>query len=202
MANSFIWQVSGVGGTTQHYLGNSPRAYPGVFHGYSSADANAYDREHEFPFTYPELVSYYEWVEQTLPVETAAMGKKEQAFLEAAGAMGGLVVQRSKDTTADSYRPQENAILQPRGLAGRTSDPQRLVFPAAFGCTFCGHCVRLTQQPHAIRVQYTDLLQLLEVLVAGRGIEAGVSAEKALDLGTIYCSATHKSLVDISAIAY
>ena len=145
--NSFIWQVSGVGGTTQHYLGNSPRAYPGVFHGYSGADANAYDREHEFPFTYAELVPYYEWVEHTLPVETAAMGKKEQAFLEAAGAMGGLVVQRSKDTTADSYRPQENAILQPRGLAGRTSDPQRLVFPAAFGCTFCGHCVQGCKEP-------------------------------------------------------
>src|SRR3954468_2418382 len=87
--NSFIWQVSGVGGTTQHYLGNSPRAYPGVFHGYSGADANAYDREHEFPFTYAELVPYYEWVEHTLPVETAAMGKKEQAFLQAAGLMGG-----------------------------------------------------------------------------------------------------------------
>ncbi len=145
--NSFIWQVAGVGGTTQHYLGNSPRAYPGVFRSYGGADANAYDREHEFPFSYSELIPYYEWVEQTLPVETAAMGKKEQAFLEAAGAMGGLVVQRSKDTTAASYRPQENAILQPRGLAGRTGDPQKLVFPVAYGCTFCGHCVQGCKEP-------------------------------------------------------
>jgi choline dehydrogenase-like flavoprotein len=29
--NSFVWQLSGVGGTTQHYYGNSPRAFPGVF---------------------------------------------------------------------------------------------------------------------------------------------------------------------------
>ncbi|MFL6014608.1 MAG: GMC family oxidoreductase N-terminal domain-containing protein [Gaiellaceae bacterium] len=145
--NSFIWQVAGVGGTTQHYLGNSPRAYPGVFNGYSDADRNAYDRRHEFPFSYGELVPYYEWVEETLPVETAAMGKKEQAFLEAAAAMGGLAVQRSKDTTANSYRPQENAILQPRGIAGRTSDPRKLAFPAAFGCTFCGHCVQGCKEP-------------------------------------------------------
>src|SRR5439155_1877674 len=27
--NSFLFQVSGVGGTTQHYFGNCPRAYPG-----------------------------------------------------------------------------------------------------------------------------------------------------------------------------
>src|SRR6478735_6116123 len=145
--NSFIWQVAGVGGTTQHYLGNSPRAYPGVFSGYSGADASSYDRQHEFPFSYAELIPYYQWVEQTLPVETAAMGKKEQAFLEAAGAMGGLVVQRSKDTTAASYRPQENAILQPRGLAGRTDDPQKLAFPIAYGCTFCGHCVQGCKEP-------------------------------------------------------
>src|SRR3954463_16576589 len=26
-----LWQVAGVGGTTQHYYGNWPRAYPGVF---------------------------------------------------------------------------------------------------------------------------------------------------------------------------
>ena len=55
--------------------------------------------------------------------------------------MGGLAVQRTKDTTGDSYRPQENAILQPVGFAGRTSDPAKLVFPLSFGCTFCGHCL-------------------------------------------------------------
>jgi choline dehydrogenase-like flavoprotein len=145
--NSFIWQVAGVGGTTQHYFGNSPRAYPGVFRGYAGRDAGAYDRAHEFPFSYAELVPYYEWVEATLPVETAAMGRKEEAFLDAAGRLPGVVVQRSKDTTADSYRPQENAILQPGGLAGRTADPRKLVFPQVHGCTFCGHCAQGCKEP-------------------------------------------------------
>src|SRR3712207_7429288 len=36
---------------------------PGVFGGYRGDDAAAYDRRHEFPFTYRELVPYYEWVE-------------------------------------------------------------------------------------------------------------------------------------------
>jgi choline dehydrogenase-like flavoprotein len=66
--NSFLWQLSGVGGTTQHYFGNSPRAYPGVFAGYEGPDAGAYDVAHRFPFSYAELVPYYEWVEATLPV--------------------------------------------------------------------------------------------------------------------------------------
>jgi len=145
--NSFIWQVAGVGGTTQHYLGNSPRAYPGVFRNYRAPDASRYDREHEFPFRYAELVPYYEWVEHTLPVQTAPMGRKEEAFLEAAAAMGGLAVQRTKDTMSDSYRPQENAILQPVGFAGRTADPAKLVFPLSFGCTFCGHCLQGCKEP-------------------------------------------------------
>jgi choline dehydrogenase-like flavoprotein len=30
--------------------------------------------------------------------------------------------------------------LQPHGTAGKTTDPRKLVFPKAYGCTFCGHC--------------------------------------------------------------
>ncbi len=48
--NSFLFQVAGVGGTTQHYFGNCPRAYPGVFAGYEGPDAAAYDTAHRFPF--------------------------------------------------------------------------------------------------------------------------------------------------------
>jgi choline dehydrogenase-like flavoprotein len=145
--NSFLWQVSGVGGTTLHYYGNCPRAIPGVFHGYDGADRDAYDRAHEFPFTYHSFVPYYEWVEHTLPVQTAAMGAKEQAFLEAAARMG-LPLQRSKDTSRDAHRPQENAILQPRGTAGRTDDPAQLRFPNAYGCTFCGFCFQGCYEPN------------------------------------------------------
>src|SRR5262249_43474778 len=69
--SSFVWQTAGVGGSTQHYFANSPRAMPGAFADYAGADAAAYDRTHEFPFAYRDLVPYYEWVEETLPVQTA-----------------------------------------------------------------------------------------------------------------------------------
>ena len=78
--NSFVYQVAGVGGTTLHYYANSPRALPGTFQGYSEPDAAAYDVEHRFPFSYESFEPYYRWVEATLPVQTAAMGTKEQVF--------------------------------------------------------------------------------------------------------------------------
>jgi choline dehydrogenase-like flavoprotein len=149
--NSFIWQLSGVGGTTQHYYGNCPRAMPGVFKGYRGADRAHYDRAHEFPFSYRKLIPYYEWVEHTLPVQTAPMGTKEETFLHGASKLG-IPVQKTKDALHAGYRPQENAILQPHGTAGKTSDAKRLVFPKARGCTFCGYCFQGCFEPrHAPR---------------------------------------------------
>jgi len=137
--NCFLWQTAGVGGSTLHYFANSPRAMPGVFAGYALDDSGSYDRVHAFPFGYDELIPYYEWVEHTLPVQTAAMGTKEEQFLRAAARLG-LPVQTSKDVTRASFRPQENAILQPEGTAGRTNDRKKLAYPRARGCTFCGYC--------------------------------------------------------------
>jgi choline dehydrogenase-like flavoprotein len=143
--NSFLWQLAGVGGTTQHYYGNCPRAQPGVFEGYSGSDAGSFDG-HRFPFSYRELIPYYEWVEATLPVQTAAMGTKEQLFFE--GAQGiGLPVNTTKDISRNSFRPQENAILQPQGTAGKTSDSSQLTYPQAQGCTFCGYCFEGCVEP-------------------------------------------------------
>jgi len=119
--NCFVWQTAGVGGSTLHYFGNSPRAMPDAFPGYR------------------ELIPYYEWVEHTLPVQTAAMGTKEELFLHAATGIG-LPTQTAKDISRAACRPQENAILQPGGTAGRTSKTKQLVYPRATGCTFCGHC--------------------------------------------------------------
>lgn len=144
--HSFITQLAGVGGTTQHYFANSPRAVPGVFRGYAGRDRSAYDRPNEFPFSYRTLVPYYEWVEHTLPVQTAAVGTKERVFLEAASRLG-LPLQKSKDLSRASYRPQENAILQPRGTAGRTDDARKLRYPRAQGCTFCGYCYQGCNEP-------------------------------------------------------
>ena len=144
--NSFLWQLSGVGGTTQHYYGNSPRANPGAFRGYRGRDRNAYDRAHEFPLRYERLVPYYEWVEHTLPVQTAAMGTKEEIFFRGCEGLG-LPLQRGKDITRKAFRPQENAILQPGGNAGLTSDRRKLAFPRATGCTFCGYCFQGCMEP-------------------------------------------------------
>ncbi|HEX2299304.1 MAG TPA: lycopene cyclase family protein, partial [Pseudonocardiaceae bacterium] len=146
--NSFVWQISGVGGTTQHYFGNSPRAYPGVFNDYAGADRGEYDLSHRFPFGYAELVPYYEWVEATLPVQTAAMATKEQTWCAGCETLG-LPVQTTKTTRRPAYRPQENAILQPGGNAGRTSDRNLLAYPRATGCTFCGYCFQGCMQPVA-----------------------------------------------------
>src|SRR5262245_20672183 len=151
--NSLMSQVAGVGGTTRHYWGNSPRAMPGVFNGHDGKDKDAYDTTHRFPLTYRELIPYYEWVEATLPVQTAAMGTKDEIFFAAAQSIG-LPVQTGKDIVQDAFRPEENAILQPAGNAGRITgvanphDPNDpLVFPNAQGCTFCGHCTRGCYMP-------------------------------------------------------
>jgi choline dehydrogenase-like flavoprotein len=135
---SYIWQTAGCGGSTLHYFANSPRAMPGVFADFSG-DRSPYDAAHAFPFGYRELVPYYERVEHVLPVQTAPMGAKEEHFLRGAQRLG-LAHQTGKDIARDSFRPQENAILQPGGNAGRTSRRKLLVYPKARGCTFCGYC--------------------------------------------------------------
>ena len=137
--NMLFVQLAGVGGTTNHYQGNSPRAAPGVFVDYAGADRQLYDAEHLFPFGYRDLLPYYEWVEHTLPVATAPMGLKEEIFFRGA-LQGGFPLETTKDITRAAFRPQQNAILQPIGNAGRTGDPNHLLFPRAQGCTFCGHC--------------------------------------------------------------
>src|SRR4051812_50093606 len=47
--NSFLWQGSGVGGTTFHYYGKFPRARPGGFAGHAGPDPGAYDPAPEIP---------------------------------------------------------------------------------------------------------------------------------------------------------
>ncbi|WP_020498733.1 GMC family oxidoreductase N-terminal domain-containing protein [Sciscionella marina] len=152
--NSFVWQVSGVGGTTQHFYGNYPRPYPGVFDDYTGPDAAAYDIQHRFPFGFRELLPYLEWVEATAPVATAAMGHKEQTFFRGCESLG-LPVQTTKTTREASYRPQQNAVLQPHGTAGRSADTDLLHYPRATGCTFCGYCFQGCMRPvGAPRNQY------------------------------------------------
>lgn len=175
--NGLIEQVSGVGGTTKHYFGNCPRAVPGLFAGYAGADQDAYDAAHRFPFSYAELLPYYRWVEATLPVQTAPMGTKESLFFRGAEAMG-LAYNRSKDVSGDSFRPQENAILQPCGKAGLTRDPAQLRFPQARGCTFCGYCFQGCVEPRGAprnlkAKRSTDNSYVPMALIAGAWASAG-----------------------------
>ena len=55
---------------------------------YDGPDRDAYDVAHRFPFGYRELLPYYEWVEATLPVQTAAMGTKEAIFFRGCEGVG------------------------------------------------------------------------------------------------------------------
>lgn len=121
----FAWQNAGVGGSTLHYLGNHPRAYP--------TSVNQV-----WPITYDELIPYYEKVEQLLPVINAPATAKEDFFYYGASKAGWSQLD-TQNVTSPGYRPQPNAILR-RG--------QSYKFPGEglheytnYGCTLRGHCV-------------------------------------------------------------
>lgn len=119
-----IFQNAGVGGTTLHYLGNSPRAYPAAIDGI-------------WPISYRDLIPYYEKVEHTLPVRPAPMTTKEELFFYGAKMAGWSPIYTS-NVTEPGYRPQPNAILLPDP---RINDPDFEIRPDTLGCTLRGHCV-------------------------------------------------------------
>ncbi|EWC58607.1 Glucose-methanol-choline (GMC) oxidoreductase:NAD binding site [Actinokineospora spheciospongiae] len=183
--NSFVWQIAGVGGTTLHYFGNCPRPPAGVFAGYDGPDKAEYDTAHLFPFGYDEFRPYLEWVEQTLPVQTAPMGTKESFFFRGAEGLG-LAHQTTKDVHGPAYRAQENCILQPQGTAGRTNDRLQLLYPDAQGCTFCGHCfqgcVEPRQAPRNLKARRsTDNSYVPMMLTADAWSQGGKAAELITD---------------------
>jgi len=122
----FVWQNSGVGGTTQSYLANSPRAIPVSVEGV-------------WPISYRELIPYYEKVEATLPVEFAPTTSKEVLFYYGARKAGWRLIP-ALDVTVPGYRPQPNAILPPnRHLTNPEYSMERLSMME--GCTLAGHCI-------------------------------------------------------------
>lgn len=124
--NGLIWQTAGVGGTTQHYWANSPRAFQ------SSVDG-------VWPISYRELIPYYEKVEHTLPVRYAPTTPKEELFYYGAEKAGWSLM-RTLDPTEPGYRPNPNAILQTNEQlmdeSVRLDDLSKME-----GCTLCGHCI-------------------------------------------------------------
>lgn len=127
-----ILQTAGVGGTTLHYNGISPRAYPFAVAG-------------DWPLTYADLVPYYERVEEFLPVrqvEERELATKDRLF-----GLGcektGLLHSESKDVTEPVWRRCHNAIL-PVARMRRGGD---LTYPNVEGCTMCGFCLQGCPHP-------------------------------------------------------
>ena len=120
----YTWQNSGIGGSTLHYFGNCPRAYP------QSVD-------NEWPISYQELIPYYEKVEATLPVSPAPATAKEDLFYYGAKKAGWQLLE-TPNVTSPGYRPQPNAILPPNLTL---NDPNMPSQNRPAGCTLRGHCV-------------------------------------------------------------
>ncbi len=120
----FAWQSSGVGGSTLHYFANSVRAYPSAV-------------DNIWPISYGELIPYYEKVEATLPVSTAAMTTKEELFFYSAKKAGWSRT-TSLNVTSPGYGLQQNAILPPHP---NINDPNYKFDGKNVGCTLRGHCV-------------------------------------------------------------
>lgn len=121
-----IWQCSGVGGTTQTYTANCPRAYPAAI-------------DNVWPLSYRELIPYYEKVEATLPVNFAATTAKEELFYYGAKKAGWNLIP-TLDVTCPGYRPQPNAILPPNeNITNSNYSEEQLSWME--GCTLSGHCI-------------------------------------------------------------
>ncbi|MBB6633164.1 GMC family oxidoreductase N-terminal domain-containing protein [Cohnella thailandensis] len=121
-----IWQLAGVGGTTQHYWAQSPRAFPSAVDGV-------------WPISYSELIPYYEKAEATLPVQFAPTTPKEELFYYGAKKAGWSLLP-TLDVTTPGYRPNPNAILRTNE---RLMDPNYSMeqLNNMEGCTLQGHCV-------------------------------------------------------------
>ncbi|MBO1511329.1 GMC family oxidoreductase N-terminal domain-containing protein [Metabacillus bambusae] len=124
--NGLIWQATGVGGTTQHYWANSPRAYSMAI-------------DDVWPISYRELIPYYEKVEDILPVRPAPTTAKEELFYYGAKKAGWSML-NTLNPTSPGYRPNPNAILHPneRLMDSETSLEE---VSKLEGCTLCGHCI-------------------------------------------------------------
>lgn len=124
-SGGMTWQNSGVGGSTLHYFGNCPRAYPQLINDI-------------WPIRYEELVPYYEKVEAALPVHPAPVSPKEELFYHGAQKAGWKYI-KEKDITSPGYRQQPNAILRPNPLLNNPNFD--LNHNKSVGCTLRGHCI-------------------------------------------------------------
>ncbi|MCA1830782.1 MAG: GMC family oxidoreductase, partial [Actinobacteria bacterium] len=118
----FLFPTPGVRNNTLHYGANCPRAYPRAI-------------DEEWPFTYADLVPYYEQVEATLPVTVPDVLAEKDRLLVAGCERTGLDHLTGPDVTAAGWRVQPNAILP----VAEHAEPLR--YPASDGCVQCGECI-------------------------------------------------------------
>lgn len=122
----FVFQVAGVGGTSLHYLGNHPRAYP-----------YAFQQQDHWPLAYADLVPYYRFLEDWLPVAPAPTTAKEDLYYQGAEAAGYDLLD-VKNVTDPGFRPQPNAIQQPDDRLRGDYDGD-FTYPELRGDTLAGH---------------------------------------------------------------
>jgi choline dehydrogenase-like flavoprotein len=96
-----ILQCAGVGGTTLHYTGCHPRAYPA-----------SVDEQGHWPIDYADLLPYYREVEAMCEVSPAPVTAKEELFFRGAAKAGWDLI-HDLNVTEPGYRPQPNAIRRP-----------------------------------------------------------------------------------------
>jgi choline dehydrogenase-like flavoprotein len=116
-----VSQVAGVGGTTLHYLGNHPRAYPA-----------AVDDQPHWPIDYADLVPYYRFLEERLPVGPAPTTDKEAVFYHGCREAGYDLL-TGKNVSEPGFRPMPNAIRPPAGDVNERDE-----FAGADGDTLAG----------------------------------------------------------------
>jgi choline dehydrogenase-like flavoprotein len=126
-----VLQSAGVGGTTLHYNGISPRAYTTSF------------QDGRWPIAYDDLIPYYERVEEFLPVHLVDDLPTKDALFAAGCEKVGLVRSETKDVREPMWRPCHNAILPIAKMEPGTP----LRYPQVDGCTMCGHCLQGCPNP-------------------------------------------------------
>ncbi len=136
--NSFVWQVSGVGGTTLHFFGNSPRAAPGVFSGYDAPTATCTTRRTCSP---SDTTNCVPTTSGWRPRCRCRLPDGRQGAVVPAGSSG----HGSATPDLARYhrgRPPRTAERDPPTRWYRRPHPRPCASAPseARGCTMCGHC--------------------------------------------------------------
>ena len=125
---ALISQLAGVGGTTQHYYANHPRAFVG-----------SVDDQPHWPLDYADLVPYYQHLEDVHPVEPAPTTPKGELFFEGARRTG-YDLTTGFNVTEEGYRPFPNAIPQPDERLARDGEYDGdFHYPDVEGDTLAAH---------------------------------------------------------------